>query len=497
MRARVGGCLTAIAWVPHSAFRLNWGGADAHLAFTACRWLGGSACARRQEARSRSGVPGEGPHAATATVEPHYDLVSDKVPFWARFVICAGQLTAIRDEGRALPAPKDELDKLIADYRSRAADLLTYRAKADAKASALDADAEITKVRSGAMQFLPGDVTKIGVETMKKRATERLTFCQLTRDWYEVQNGIRTATPAAEQQKLTRQHDEAMRKTAAEAPKPPSAMPPAIKPSVVQPTTRTAAAPSQPPVPTAKVVVPDAGTTIGGLDMRDIRIGLSATGGTVVVPPLVSGDFSLRPLWSALAECVARMELIQTRTGDSTRVQQEGYARRAAYILWGSRGDVGGKDLGAMAGPVSQERARLGPRVAASWDEHRQRTGQIPNAHWGQVCGALETYAGRRGAARLAGQARAGAARSRRGDEEVQCAVFLVERFVIGRGLRRLLGLDQLRRGRCRRLARRASGDDAALRAREPADPAGDQGDRPEIRSLSALTRPAAECPCS
>ena len=174
------------------------------------------------------------------------------MPFWARFVICAGQLTAIRDEGRALPAAKDELDKLIADYRSRAADLLAYRAKADAKASALDADAEIAKVRSGAMQFLPGDVTKIGVETMKKRATERLTFCQLTRDWYEVQNGIRTATPAAEQQKLTKQHDEAMRKIAAEAPKPPSAMPPAIKPSVVQPTTRTAAAPSQPPVPPRK-----------------------------------------------------------------------------------------------------------------------------------------------------------------------------------------------------------------------------------------------------
>ena len=48
-----------------------------------------------------------------------------------------------------------------------------------------------------------------------------------------------------------------------------------------------------------------------------------------------------------------------------------------------------------MAGPVSQERARLGPRVAASWDDHRQRTGQIPNAHWGQVCHALEQYASR------------------------------------------------------------------------------------------------------
>ena len=74
-------------------------------------------------------------------------------------------------------------------------------------------------------------------------------------------------------------------------------------------------------------------------------------------------------------------------------MQQDGYAKRAAYILWGSRGDVGGKDLAAMGGPVSQERTRLAPRVAASWDEHRQRTGQIPNAHWGQVCHALEQFA--------------------------------------------------------------------------------------------------------
>ena len=218
--------------------------------------------------------------AATATVEPHYDLVSDKVPFWARFVICAGQLTAIRDEGRALPAAKDELDKLIADYRARAADLLAYRQKADAKASALDADAEIAKVRSGAMQFLPGDVTKIGVETMKKRATERLTFCQLTRDWYEVQNGIRTATPAAEQQKLTKQHDEAMRKTAAEAPKPRlrrcrprSSRRWCSRRRAPQPRHRSRRSPPR------RSSCRTPARPVGGLDTRDIRIGLSAREG--------------------------------------------------------------------------------------------------------------------------------------------------------------------------------------------------------------------------
>src|ERR1043166_1405248 len=62
--------------------------------------------------------------AATATVEPHYDLMSDRVPFWARFMICAGHLTAVRDEGRALPLAQAELDKLIADYRGRAAELV-------------------------------------------------------------------------------------------------------------------------------------------------------------------------------------------------------------------------------------------------------------------------------------------------------------------------------------------------------------------------------------
>ena len=160
--------------------------------------------------------------AATATVEPHYDLVSEKVPFWARFLICAGQLTAARDEGRALPVPQADLDRLIADYRARAAELLAYRQKADAKAPATDADAEIAKIRSGAMQFLPADTTKLGVENDEEaRTASALAFCQLTRDWYEVQNGIRTATPAADQQKLTAVHDEAMRKIAAEAPKPP------------------------------------------------------------------------------------------------------------------------------------------------------------------------------------------------------------------------------------------------------------------------------------
>ena len=158
--------------------------------------------------------------AVTATVEAHYDLVSDKVPFWARFLICAGQLTAARDEGRALPIPKDGIEKLIADYRGRAVELAAYRRTADAKAPALEVDAEIAKVRAGAMQFLPADTTKLGVEHMKKLHGNRLAFCQLTRDWYEVQNGLRTATAPADQQKFAKQEaEQRARDKAASAPR--------------------------------------------------------------------------------------------------------------------------------------------------------------------------------------------------------------------------------------------------------------------------------------
>jgi hypothetical protein len=357
--------------------------------------------------------------AATVKVEPHYDLPGDKVPFWARFVICAGQLTAIRDEGRALPGPKDELDKLIADYRARAVDLLAYRAKAEPKASALDADTEIAKVRAGAMDFLPGDVTKLGVDTMKKRATERMAFCQLTRDWYEVQNGLRAAAAPADQQKLQQVHDEAMRKIAAEAPKPPKVpdlrpMPPALKPKVVQPEARMAAprGPEAEPLPAQKVVVPAAGFAGGSPNPNDAIVGgdISHAG--------ARADFLGRPLWSALAECSARMEYIQLKTGESAKRQSDGYADRAAYTLYGNRTtEIGASALAAMNAPVAQERRRLAPRVEASWVAYRQEHGgALPHAHWGQVCWGLDQYA-------LALATRMHAARKQRANREYQEAL--------------------------------------------------------------------------
>jgi hypothetical protein len=347
--------------------------------------------------------------AATAKVEPHYDLVSEKVPFWARFVICAGQLTAMRDEGRAMPAPKDEFDKLIADYRARAAELLAYRVKLDPKASVIEADAEIAKVRAGAMEFLPGDVTKIGVDTMKKRAGERLAFCQLTRDWYEVQNGLRQEASVAEQQKLTKEHEEAMKQIAAEAPKPPKVwqvgpMPPAIKPSVVQPRAVSAPAPTGPaaePMPTAKVIVPPAGSPVSA-SPKDAIIGPD------IAHAGARADFVSRPMWSALAECSARSEVIQAKTGDNTRQWIAGYVERAAYVLWGDRE----MDHASSAVLATKERDRLRARAAASWDAYRQEHGgAIPHAHWGQVCAGLEMHT-------HAHSARARAARQAQADRE-------------------------------------------------------------------------------
>jgi hypothetical protein len=324
--------------------------------------------------------------AATAKVEPHYDLASEKVPFWARFVICAGQLSAIRDEGRALPVPKDELDSLIADYRRRAGELIAYRGKVDAKASALDSDGEIAKVRNGAMQFLPGDVSKLGVETMKKRHGERLAFCQLTRDWYEVQNGLRRAASATDQQKLAKVHDEAMKKIADEAPKPPKvwqpgAMPPAIRPKVVQPIARPNG-PEDAPMPTAKVVVPPAGTPVSQ-SAKDGAVGADVTDAGV------RAAFAGRAMWSALAECSARVEVIQAKTGDQMQIWITGFVERAAYLLWGDRQ----MDHPSSTALATKERDRLRARVAAGWDAYRQEHGgTIPYKDWGLACNALERY---------------------------------------------------------------------------------------------------------
>lgn len=326
--------------------------------------------------------------AATARVEPHYDLPSEKAPFWARFLVCAGNLTAIRDVGQALPASKDELDKAIADYRKRAAELLAYRAKVDAKAAPLDADTEITKIRGGAMEFLPGDIKKIGVETMTKRATERYIFCQLTRDWYDVQNGTKQETAQDEQKKLTAEYEAAMKEIAELSAKPPKvwqpkgSMPPVLYPKVVQPEARRKG-PQDEPIPTARVVVPPVGTPVSA-HPKDAVVGSDMANAAT------RSTFMGRPLWSALAECSARSEVVQAKMGYNTQQNTNHFIERAAYLMWGDR-----EIEKASAIPIAtKERDRFRPRAAALWDAYRQEhAGDIPPEEWAAICTGLEKHA--------------------------------------------------------------------------------------------------------
>lgn len=326
---------------------------------------------------------------ATARVEPHYDLPSEKAPFWARFLVCAGNLTAIRDVGQALPAPKDELDKAIAEYRKRAADLLAYRAKADAKAAPLDADTEIAKIRSGAMEFLPADIKRIGVETMTKRASERYIFCQLTRDWYDVQNGAKQETAALEQEKLTAEYEQAMKQIAELSAKPPKVwqpkgpMPPVIRPKVVQPEPARPKGPAGDPMPSAKVIVPPVGSPVS-THPKDAIVGSD------MASAVARTTFMGRPLWSAVAECSARSELVQAKMGYNTQQNTNHFIERAAYLMWGDRQI----EKGSAIPIATRERERLRPRVAALWDAYRQEHGgDIPPEEWAQICTGVEKHA--------------------------------------------------------------------------------------------------------
>ncbi|MGB9366980.1 MAG: hypothetical protein WCE79_13315, partial [Xanthobacteraceae bacterium] len=143
-----------------------------------------------------------------------------------------------------------------------------------------------------------------------------------------------------------------------------------------------------------------------------------ATVGSDIMHAGARADFLGRPLWSALAECSARMDYIQVKTGDSAKLQSDSYSRRAAYVLWGNRSaDVGGSGLGGMNAPVAQERTRLAPRVAATWDAWRQQNGgALPHAQWGQVCHGLDQYA-------LALAGRIHAAKKQQADRQYQEAM--------------------------------------------------------------------------
>jgi hypothetical protein len=321
---------------------------------------------------------------ATAKVDQNFDLPSDKIPFSIRFGICVVQLTAIRDEGRALPAARSELDKAIADYRTLAIELKAYSAKISAAEAQKAVDAELEKAAPDTLKFAREDTTALGVTIRTARNTDRLLACKLTRDWYAAQNGLAAPVAAAEQAKVAVLNEQQRAAEKAAAPKPPELpYPPAIKPSVVKPSVVAPAAPAAAAIPAAPSFIPPPGTPAGGDDARDARVGSD------IADARARAEFSGRPIWSAMVECIDRMELIQTKGGGSAKVQIDGYIDTASSLAKLDRG----VDQAAASTLVAKERERLRPRVTAKWDADYARMRQLPWGEWGLTCYGLQQHA--------------------------------------------------------------------------------------------------------
>jgi hypothetical protein len=323
---------------------------------------------------------------ATAKVDQNFDLASDKIPFSIRFGICVVQLSAIRDEGRALPAPRADLDKAIADYRRLAVELKAYSAKISAAEAQKAVDAELEKAAPDTLKFVREDTTALGVTIRTARNTDRLLACQLTKDWYAAQNGLAAPVAAVEQAKVAVLNEQQRAAETAAAPKPPELpYPPAIKPSVVKPSVvaTAPAAPAAATIPAAPSFIPPPGTPAGGDDARDARVGSD------IADARARAEFSGRPIWSAMVECIGRMELIQARGGGSAKVQIDGYADNAASLAKLDRG----VDQAAASALVAKERERLRPRVAAKWDADYARMRALPWGEWGLMCYGLQQHA--------------------------------------------------------------------------------------------------------
>jgi len=320
---------------------------------------------------------------ATAKADQNFDLPSDKIPFSIRFGICVVQLTAIRDEGRALPAPRADLDKVIADYRALAIELKAYSAKIGAAEAQKAVDEELAKAAPDTLKFAREDTTALGVTIRTARNTDRLLACRLTKDWYAAQNGLAAPVAEAEQAKVTVLNEQQRAAEKAAAPKPPELpYPPAIKPSVVKPSV-AATAPAAATIPAAPSFIPPPGTPAGGDDGRDARVGSD------IADARARAEFSGRPVWSAMVECIDRMELIQAKGGGSAKVQIDGYIDTAGSLAKLDRGI----DPAAAMALVAKERERLRPRVAAKWDADYARMRQLPWGEWGLTCYGLQQHA--------------------------------------------------------------------------------------------------------
>jgi hypothetical protein len=118
-----------------------------------------------------------------------------------------------------------------------------------------------------------------------------------------------------------------------------------------------AAAPAAPAIPAAPAFIPAPGTRAGGDDPRDARVGSD------IADARARAEFSGRPLWSAMVECIGRMELIQARGGGSAKVQIDGYAVAASSV---TKLDRGVDQAAAMARQLDAERAAASSSSSSS-----------------------------------------------------------------------------------------------------------------------------------
>ena len=260
-------------------------------------------------------------------------------------------------------------------------------------------------------------------------------------------------------------------------------MPPAIKPSAVQPMARTAGA--RRTSPDRKGHRAGGGCTGRGANPKD------ATVGPDIAHADARAEFAGRPLWSALAECSGRMDLIQVQTGDSTRLQSDSYARRAAYVLWGNRAATSGGSGLAGWPRRSRKNARALPHASRQAGTSTASARQPPLAHWGQVCWGLDQIRARLCGPPSRGEEAAGRPRIPGGDEAVQRD--LIERD--HNHVRRLQSVPAATAASMPRLRHRAPSISATwtqFKRDTRADPQRDQGDRPEVSLASVRSSPKA-----
>ena len=310
---------------------------------------------------------------ALAAVDANYDLGSPRTPFPARFAACAGKLSAARQDGRAMPLGKPEIDQAISSFRSLAVELLAHRNKLTREAAGAAVDKDIALYITGAVSTMRELTQRLGVARQKALNTEHLQACRLMRAWYEVQNGIRQPVPVAERAQIAAAHARFVAGEKAAAPTPPGQRPQQNASSAVSST-----ASSRPPL-----ALPPSNALDRYSSPLDTRIG------TNISPGSAHKDFAGRPVWIALAECSGRVRTIESRTATKLPGEAERLRDTAASVL---SFDRKWNYTNALAW-VALDRRSLEQRANMQWDEYQRIAKTAPTHIWIASCRAMMVHA--------------------------------------------------------------------------------------------------------